>query len=147
MTAKAYLSQAMHIDQRINSKLAQLSSLRETAFKATATVSDMPRAESSGKQRLEATICRIVDLENEINEDIDRLVDLKADLYHRIGRVQNKEYQLVLELRYLCFKSWREIAEALGKEERYTLKLHGRALAEFEKVFPEVGVKDIERHS
>ena len=37
MTAKEYLSQAYRIDQRINSKLKQVSSLRELSTKATAS--------------------------------------------------------------------------------------------------------------
>ena len=36
MNAKEYLSQVMHIDQRINSKLEQVVKLRESATKATA---------------------------------------------------------------------------------------------------------------
>ena len=40
MTNKEYLGQAYRIDQRINSKIEQVSSLRELATKATATISD-----------------------------------------------------------------------------------------------------------
>ena len=42
MTAREYLSQAFHIDQRINSKLSQVMRLLETATNCTATLSDMP---------------------------------------------------------------------------------------------------------
>ena len=53
MNAKEYLSQAMHIDQRINSKLEQVTRLRENAANCTATLSDMPRPDSPNKQRME----------------------------------------------------------------------------------------------
>ena len=42
MTAKEYLTQAYRIDQRINSKLEQVSSLRDLSTKATSTLSDAP---------------------------------------------------------------------------------------------------------
>ena len=42
MTVKEYLQQGYRIDQRINSKIAQVTNLRELATKATATLSDMP---------------------------------------------------------------------------------------------------------
>lgn len=42
MTVKEYLSQAYRIDQRINSKLEQVASLRALATKATSTLSDTP---------------------------------------------------------------------------------------------------------
>ena len=37
MTAKEYLSQAYRIDQRVNSKLRQVDSLRDLATRATST--------------------------------------------------------------------------------------------------------------
>ena len=128
MTAKEYLSQAFHIDQRISSKLSQVMRLREAATSCTATLSDMPRPDSPSHERMADTICKIVDLEREINEDIDRLVDLKAEARRAINAVSDPDQQLILELRYLCYKPWLEIAEAMGYSEAGVYKLHGKAL-------------------
>ena len=128
MTAREYLSQAFHIDQRINSKLSQVMRLRETATNCTATLSDMPRPDSPNRQRMADTICEIVDLEREINEDIDRLVDLKAEARRVINAVSDPDQQLILELRYLCFKSWEQIAVDMGYELRWLYRLQHRAL-------------------
>ena len=128
MTAREYLSQAFHIDQRINSKLSQVMRLRETATNCTATLSDMPRPDSPNKQRMADTICKIVDLEREINEDIDRLVDLKAEARRVINAVSDPDQQLILELRYLCYKPWEQIAVDMGYELRWLYRLHHRAL-------------------
>ena len=128
MNAKEYLSQAMYIDQRINSKLEQVTRLRENVTNCTATLSDMPRPDSPNKQRMEETICKIVDLEREINADIDRLVDLKAEARKAINAVTDPDQQLILELRYLCNKPWLEIAEAIGYSEATVYRLHGEAL-------------------
>ena len=128
MNAKEYLSQAMHIDQRINSKLEQVTRLRENAANCTAALSDTLRPDSPNQQRMEETICKIVDLEREINEDIDRLVDLKAEARKAINAVNDPDQQLILELRYLCYKPWLEIAGAMGYSEAGIYKLHGKAL-------------------
>ena len=128
MSAKEYLSQAMYIDQRINSKLEQVMTLRETATKATATLTDMPRSDSPNLQSMENTIVKIVDLENEINRDIDRLVDLKAEVRQLIAALENPEQQLILELRYLCFKQWSAIMEEMGISETSVYRIHGEAL-------------------
>ena len=128
MTAKEYLSQAFHIDQRISSKLSQVMRLRETATDCTATLSDMPRPDSPGRQQMADTICKIVDLEREINEDIDRLVDLKAEARRAINAVSDPDQQLILELRYLCYKPWNEIMTELGYSEATIYRLHGEAL-------------------
>lgn len=139
MNAKEYLSQAFHIDQRINSKLEQVMKLRETSVKATATLTDMPRSDSPHVHRLEDTICKIVDLENEINRDIDRLVDLKRETREVISQLSDPDQQLILELRYLCYKSWSRIMEELDYSETSIYRLHGLALKKL--VIPKNGSK------
>ena len=71
---------------------------------------------------------KIIDLEHEINRDIDRLVDLKRDMVKVIKAVDNTEYQTLLELRYLCFKTWEQIAITMGYSERSIYNLHEAAL-------------------
>lgn len=63
-----------------------------------------------------------------MHADIDQLVDLKRDIVAIIKAVENPEYQTLLELRYLCFKTWEQIAVDMGYELRYLHKLHHRAL-------------------
>ena len=130
MSTKDYLSQAYRIDQRINSKLAQVMSLRDLLGKATGTLSGAPKSATPNPHSMEDTIAKMVDLENEINEDIDALVDLKAEIMRRIKRMENTEYQTILELRYLCFKRWEEIAVDMGYSLRRLYELHDCALEE-----------------
>ena len=131
MTAKEYLGQAYRLDQRINSKLEQVLSLRDLTTKATATMSDMPGGGSRNVYKMQDIIGKIVDLENEINADIDRLVDLKREMVVAIKGIENPEEQTLLELRYLCFKSWEEIAVTMGYGVRHVYKLHNAALETF----------------
>ena len=63
-----------------------------------------------------------------INRDIDALVDLKAEARKVISKLDNPEQQLILEMRYLCYKSWAEIAEDLSFSESNVYKIHGEAL-------------------
>jgi hypothetical protein len=130
MSTKDYLSQAYRIDQRINSKLAQVMCLRDLLSKATGTLSGAPKSATPNLHSMEDTIAKMVDLENEINEDIDELIDLKAEIMRRIKRVENTEYQTILELRYLCFKRWEEIAVDMGYSLRRLYELHDCALEE-----------------
>ena len=128
MSTKDYLSQAYRIDQRINSKLAQVMSLRDLLGKATGTLSGAPKSATPNPHSMEDTIAKMVDLENEINEDIDALVDLKAEIMRRIKRVENTDYQTILELRYLCFKRWEEVSVELGYSMQHLFRLHDEAL-------------------
>ena len=133
MTAKEYLGQAYRLDQRINSKLEQVMSLRDLTTKATATMSDMPGGGSRNVYRMQDIIGKIIDLENEINADIDQLVDLKRDIVAIIKAVENPEYQTLLELRYLCFKTWEQIAVDMHYSIQYAFRIHDQALEEINK--------------
>lgn len=128
MTAKEYLSQAYRLDKRIDSKIEQLKSLNLLATKCTSTLSDMPKSQSISNSRLEDTVVKIVDLQEEINRDIDSLVDLKRDIVRTIKSVKNPEYQIILELRYLCFKTWEEIAVQMNCSIDNVFKIRKNAL-------------------
>lgn len=128
MTTKEYLSQAYRIDQRINSKLEQIVSLRELATKATSTLSDTPPSGSRNVHSMEGIIVKMVALENEINADIDALIDLKKEFIFIIKGVENPEYQTLLELRYLCFKTWEQIAVEMGYSLQHIFRIHDKAL-------------------
>ena len=135
MKIKDYLNQAHRLDQRINSKLEQIASLHDLATKATVTYSDMPSNPNKGKSRIEECIMKIMELEEEINRDIDRLVDLKTDITHLIKKLDSHEYQILLEQRYLCFKSWEQISVDLGYSIQHTFRLHDEALKELSRFY------------
>lgn len=134
MKAKEYLGKAYRLDQRINSKLDQVASLNELATKATSTLSDMPKNPNKAISTMENTICKIIDLQDEINKDIDRLVDLKIQIVTTIKNIENKEYQTLLEKRYLCFDTWEQIAVDMNYSIRWVHNIHGKALKELAKI-------------
>lgn len=128
MTAKEYLEQAYYIDQRINAKLAQVESLRALTMKVTTTLNDTPPDPGRNPQSMETALCKLVDLEREINADIDALVDLKRECVALVKQIPNLEYQTLLEMRYLHFKTWGWIAKELGYSIRSVYRLHEAAL-------------------
>ncbi len=128
MTVKEYLGQAYRLDQRINSKLEQVSSLNDLATTATSTLTGMPKNPNRATSTMADAIGKIIDLQAEINADIDALIDLKREIVAAIKSVINKEYQTLLELRYLCFKSWEQIAVDMGYTVRNIYYLHSEAL-------------------
>lgn len=133
MNAKEYLGQAYRIDQRINSKIDQISSLHALATKATTTISDMPGSATRNVHRMEDIIVKIIEMEEDINAEIDTLVDLKAEIMDVIKSVDNLEYQTILELRYLCFKPWEQIALDLSYSINNVFKMHKKSIEELER--------------
>lgn len=135
MNAKEYLSQATWLDQMIDSKLEQLEALKSLSMKVT---SSFTKEKISGgnieKSKMESTIVKVIDLENEINADIDRLINLKKNIQNTINKMEDINQQLLLELRYLSRKGWDEIAALMGYDPRTVYRMHGKALKEFEKM-------------
>ena len=132
MTTKEYLSQAYKLDQRINSKLAQVASLRDMATKATASIHAGRVSGTEQRSPMENAVIRLIDLEHEINADIDKLIDLKRELVACISEIDNPVYRVLLELRYLGGKTWEDVSKAMGHELLWIYRLHGKALQEVE---------------
>lgn len=128
MTAKEYLNQAYWLDRRIDSKLEQLSALSDMATKTTSIMSDDVVSHTRNVHSMQDIIVKIVDMKAEINTDIDHLVDLKREIMQVVKAVPNPEHQTLLELRYLCFKSWEDVAQELGYNVRHIYRLHDEAV-------------------
>lgn len=128
MKARDYLGQAFRLDQRINSKIEQVRSLNDLATKCTSTITGMPGNPNRGKDSIGDIIAKIVDLQEEINRDIDALVDLKAEIYSVVQSIENVECRTLLELRYLSFMRWEEIAVQLNYGMENVYRLHRKAL-------------------
>ena len=128
MTALDFLSQAYRLDLRIESKLEQINSLNELATKCTATISGMPRSPNQSISSMADTVTKIVDLQIEIDRDIHQLIDIKRQIVASIKAVDNKEFQTLLELRFLCGCTWEEIAIKMGLSIQHTYRMRDRAL-------------------
>ena len=128
MTARDYLSQAYRLDQRINSKLEQVECLNGLATKVSSTLTGMPKNPNHATSTMADTVTKIIALQAEINNDIERLVDLKREMVAVIKAVSNTERQTLLELRYLCFKTWEQIAVEMNYTVRNVHLLHKEAL-------------------
>ena len=71
---------------------------------------------------------KIVDLQNEINADIDRLVDIKREVREMIESVPSVEGRTILEMRYINYKKWKEIAVSMHYVLRNVRYIHDKAI-------------------
>ena len=140
MTAEEFLGQAYRLDQRINSKLAQLDALRSLTQRVTASYGSEYVSHTRNVTGLQDSIIHLVEAEEELNQQIDHLVDTKMQISKVIDQVRNESYRLILEMRYLCFQSWDVIAESMHYSRRWVLNKHERALAVVESILKEMSV-------
>ena len=128
MTSLDYLSEAYRLDLRIDSKLEQIESLNELAEKCSASITGMPHDPSHSVSSMADAVAKIVDLQAEIDSDIHRLIDIKRQIVTAIKTVDNKEYQTLLELRFLCGHTWEEVAAKMGYSIQHTFRMRDQAL-------------------
>lgn len=134
MNAKEFLRQAIWLDKLINSKLEHLEKLEALAQKTTVDLSKEKVTGGNGTTSpMENVVVKIIELKREINEDIDRLIDLKKEIGKVISNIDNPSYQLILEMRYINNRNWDEIADEMGLDKRWLLRLHMRALRKIDE--------------
>ena len=102
MTPKEYLRQAYRLDHRINSDIAEMERLQEMV----GTVSSPSLEEHYNPNRpTEAPFIRrlekVWELQDKINREIDRFIDLKAQMRDVIATVSDADEQMVLRYRYI----------------------------------------------
>lgn len=123
-----YLKQAKRLDDIINLKIEQLSDLKLQST-AISSLHDTEKVKISlNPNQLSGLVAKMVDLENEINKEIDKLYSIKKDIMHSINLIDNKDYQVLLNLRYLNFLTWEEIAAKMSYSISWVFKIHTRAL-------------------
>lgn len=142
MTAREFLSQAYKIDLRIDSKREQIAHLNDLATKCTSTLTGMPHNPSPSVSAMADAVSAIVDLENEIAEDMRELIRVKKQICDVIGKVENLEYQTLLERRYLSEDTWEEIAVNMHYSSKWITKLHRLALDAVETILKSESVPE-----
>lgn len=128
MTAKEYLSQAYRIDQRINAKLEQVAHLRSLAQRVATSFRHEPVSRTRNVSAMEDTILKIIMAEKDMDAKIDLLLKQKAEIEGVIQLVADPSARMLLEMRYLSFKAWRDIAADMDYCPANIYKLHNQAL-------------------
>lgn len=129
--ARQYLEQARNINTLIDSKLEQIMSLKSLALKVNSVIAQTPASKSYSDAKGNAII-KIIELEQEVDRDIDHLLEVKVNIMKAIGKIQNPKERVVLELRYLSFQDWQEIAGKMHLQLRRVYQIHKQALKHIE---------------
>lgn len=136
MNAKDYLLQIQKLDKLIENKLQEVAHWKAVAT-GTTVCSEGDRVQSSGsKQKMADAICRYMQMEDEINAAIDKLVDTKQEIIETIEQLHIDEYDLLHKI-YVQKKELYEAAVEMDRSYRWATSVHGRALANVQKILNE----------
>ena len=134
MTVKELLNSHYEINLAIDVKLEQLEELKSLATKVTATYSES-HSTGTHADRVGRFSAKMVDLENEINEEIDKLVDVKLKIKEIVSSVSNATQRAILERHYILNESFEKIADKIGYSPRHILRMHNIAIEKLEELY------------
>lgn len=131
--AKAHLSNIRKTESLIQCLCQTRFSLRSSLYSAGAVLSGASGGHGDA-DRTGKILGQIESLESKIDRYIDKLIELKQDVFEKIQRIENADEQEILIARYLQFYAWDKISAQMHYELRQVYRIHGRALASFADV-------------
>ena len=135
MDTKQYLQQISRLDRMIQNKLAEISQLRELAMSVSAVKNEERVQNTPNFDKIGTAYCKIEEMEEKLDKLIDEYVDKKNLIISQIDKIDNETYYEILFARYIEKKTFEKIADEMTYSWRQVIRLHGRALQEFEKKY------------
>lgn len=127
---KRYLKQAYRLNELIQCDRQELQELRllSTNLQGIDYAKDKVQVSPSNDASYTKIVAKIVELENTINDEIERLLALKIEIRKVIDDIEDNEEKLVLKCRYLNFMSWEKIYLLMNVSPRTIHRIHDKAL-------------------
>lgn len=128
--AKDYLNRIRTISYRIDSRAEELTYLK-ASLGLGAVQMKQEGVEPKRENNRDRAYLKMIELEDELNDEIVNLERERLDARRRIERVDDFTQMKVLKERYLNNQNWQAIADSIEKSYNHTLKIHGWALQSF----------------
>lgn len=123
---KTKLKSASDYQRMIEEDFIERQRLRSQAERITPSYSEVTR-KKSGKKR-DGKIATLVDYDDVIREHMRLLVESLNNVRQIINYAGNSRLHLILQMRYLNYKTWEQIAEELKYSPSQVYRLHSAAL-------------------
>ena len=144
MTTKIYLGQIERLDRMIQNKLSEIYQLKAMACGVSVS-NDGERVQTSGsKDSLGNVVAKILDLEKGTDLLVYQFSDQRTQIIEQLDSLENPDYYPVLSMRYVSRNSFEEISKQTNWSIRKVFSLHGKALLEFEKLYGNEYLKNVQ---
>ena len=125
--AQQYLQSAWYYQKKANFLTDKIMVLRSKAQKMTTSFQDVPTFGSFADHR-QQVIAEMVDLQREYSKTTQMCRNKLKEIEFVINLLDDFHERIVLQMRYLYFENWQDIAFRLNYEERQIYRIHGNAL-------------------
>lgn len=138
MNAKDYMMQLKKLNKIIENKRQEKAELMDIAAWITARAIG-ERVQSSGsKTKMADSVDRYVDIEREIESIVSECVAKKTEIIGTIEKLNVTEYDVLYKV-YVQDLTLYDAANQYGKSKSWADSVHGRALANVQKIIDKKG--------
>ena len=118
----------------IEARIEEVEQRKELLNKLVATYGDSTGGSSNVNDRIAEDLAKLLDLTREY---IKKLVDMQqkqVDIENKLDELPNKNHRNILYFHYIKGHNLTETSIKVGLEYTYTVRQHGYALVEFDKI-------------
>lgn len=135
MTTKDYLNQVGRLNRMINNKLIEIVQLKELACSISAIQTGERVQTTPNYDKIGTAYAKIDEMERKLDKLIDTYVDKKNHILGQIDGIEDEMLYNILFARYIERKTFEKIATELEYSWRQIIRLHGKALKQFENQY------------
>ena len=134
-TIEKFFRRAENINLQMEAKQEEILYWRELSVKTNAVFSQVSSGSArKNKSRVEECVCKIANIQESLDRDIYELFKVQNEITRLIDKVNIPRYKTLLTERYICGKTWYEIADSMGYSYVHLVnRMHPMALEEIKK--------------
>lgn len=133
MTAEEYLLNVRRYDTMIDNKLAEIDKLKRLADSISPELKNVVVSGSRNVHRVQDIWNKIIDLNREATEDIDRFIDYRQEVINTIQKLPVQEYD-VLHKHYVQYMTWDQVASAMHYSLARIMRIRKKALLNLSEI-------------
>lgn len=135
---KLYLNQAFFLDKQINSLIKVKEENISIAQRCTANYNNDGGSNPSKTNSQENIYIKIADQSTQIDQQIDKLVNIRNEIEQLINTVSDTDGQSILRMRYLAYMPMADIADIMGCDRRTVYRKYNKSIEELERKWENV---------
>ena len=121
------LRQYQYLERRINRILAEKQVWEDKAVNISPIYSNQPKG-GSGGNKTQACIDKLIEIEQRLDTEIDRQIDLRTVIENAICQLEDERLRDVLRYRYIDGMTIEATADEMHIEQRWACRLQKRAI-------------------
>ena len=133
MRADIYLKQIEECECRIDNKTAEIQRLESLANDISPHLSKVKVQSTPNPHKAQEVWARLIDARDELFEEVDRLICVKADIMRTLELLPAEQYDVLYNL-YVLMKSVQRIADEKHYSRQAIYYIKDRGIEELQKI-------------